>query len=80
MPADGSQVLVTWALQTQLGFGDSFSMIAEEDSTDLTAKEGGAAMLARITQLVNEAISEACKSGLLSAKNQSVLSEKEVLQ
>ncbi|CAI5979608.1 unnamed protein product [Closterium sp. NIES-64] len=50
----GSQVLVAWALQ-QHGLPGAFSMVAEEDSTQLTAPEGGG-MLQRITALVNATI------------------------
>ncbi|GBG72030.1 hypothetical protein CBR_g10965 [Chara braunii] len=51
----GSQALVSWALQTALPPGETLSLVAEEDSEDLRT-ESGAAMLQRITQLVNEAI------------------------
>ncbi|CAI5487470.1 unnamed protein product [Closterium sp. Naga37s-1] len=50
----GSQVLVAWALQ-QHGLPGAFSMVAEEDSTQLTAPEGRG-MLQRITALVNATI------------------------
>ncbi|CAI5485034.1 unnamed protein product [Closterium sp. Yama58-4] len=50
----GSQVLVAWALQ-QHGLPGAFSMVAEEDSSQLTAPEGRG-MLQRITALVNATI------------------------
>ncbi|CAK9864132.1 unnamed protein product [Sphagnum jensenii] len=50
----GSQALVSWALERELPAG-SFSLVAEEDSEDL-GTETGAAMLTRITQLVNDTI------------------------
>eukprot|EP00958_Prasinococcus_capsulatus_P027881 scaffold5988_cov381-Prasinococcus_capsulatus_cf.AAC.21 len=54
-------------------------MVAEEDSTDLTSKEGGPAMLTRVTQLVNESIEEACSMGLLTPQDGQVLAEEDVV-
>ncbi|CAI5500771.1 unnamed protein product [Closterium sp. Naga37s-1] len=56
-----SQVLVAWALQ-QHGLPGAFSMVAEEDSTQLTAPEGRG-MLQRITALVNATIAASTKWG-----------------
>ncbi|KAH7619204.1 hypothetical protein Ndes2526B_g06157 [Nannochloris sp. 'desiccata'] len=50
----GAQALVAWSLQRTLPH-QKLSMIAEEDSVDLKASEG-AAMLRRITDLVNETL------------------------
>ncbi len=52
----GAQALVAWSLQRTLPH-QKLSMIAEEDSVDLTAPEG-AAMLRRITDLVNETLAD----------------------
>lgn len=53
----GAQAVVAWALR-RADPGAALSMVAEEDSASLTAPEG-AAMLERITQLVNGVIAEA---------------------
>jgi len=52
----GAQALVAWSLQRTLPH-QKLSMIAEEDSVDLRAPEG-AAMLRRITDLVNETLAD----------------------
>lgn len=51
----GAQALVAWSLLRSFP-GQDISLVAEEDSADLRAPEG-AAMLARITTLVNETLS-----------------------
>uniref|UniRef100_A0A0D9XXI6 3'(2'),5'-bisphosphate nucleotidase n=1 Tax=Leersia perrieri TaxID=77586 RepID=A0A0D9XXI6_9ORYZ len=50
----GSQVLVSLVLKMELP-SDSFSMVAEEDSEDLT-REGAQEFLEHVTKLVNETI------------------------
>uniref|UniRef100_A0A7R9YUZ8 3'(2'),5'-bisphosphate nucleotidase n=1 Tax=Chlamydomonas euryale TaxID=1486919 RepID=A0A7R9YUZ8_9CHLO len=52
----GAQVLVAWVLQKSCAPA-RLSMVAEEDSTTLTAPEGRA-MLERITALVNSVVAE----------------------
>lgn len=52
----GAQALVAWSLQRSLP-NQRFSMVAEEDAKELRQPEG-AAMLQRITSLVNKAILE----------------------
>ncbi|GJP29537.1 hypothetical protein CLOM_g17125 [Closterium sp. NIES-68] len=69
----GSQVLVAWALQ-QHGLPGPFSMVAEEDSSQLTTP-GGRSMLQRITALVNATIAASAEWGALGV----VLSEGEVV-
>ena len=59
----GAQALVSWSLLKTLP-GQKLSMIAEEDSDDLTTPEG-AAMLRRITDLVNSTLSECEKDAPL---------------
>lgn len=59
----GAQVLTSWSLQRSLP-GMEFKMIAEEDSDDLRVPEG-AAMLRRITDLVNHTLSECEKDAPL---------------
>eukprot|EP01025_Chloroclados_australasicus_P011406 TRINITY_DN14935_c0_g1_i1.p1 TRINITY_DN14935_c0_g1~~TRINITY_DN14935_c0_g1_i1.p1 ORF type:complete len:360 (-),score=46.80 TRINITY_DN14935_c0_g1_i1:155-1213(-) len=53
----GAQALVTWSLLQNYEDSSLFSMIAEEDSSDLRQAESKD-MLARITQLVNQEIFE----------------------
>jgi 3'(2'), 5'-bisphosphate nucleotidase/inositol polyphosphate 1-phosphatase len=53
----GAQVLVAWSLRRALP-SQRFSLVAEEDSADLRAPSG-AAMLRRITDLVNATLAEA---------------------
>jgi 3'(2'), 5'-bisphosphate nucleotidase/inositol polyphosphate 1-phosphatase len=50
----GAQALVAWSLHDSFA-GAPFSMVAEEDAADLRV-ESGAATLARVTELVNEAL------------------------
>ena len=45
-------------------FGDELSLVAEEDSAALREGEAGAAMLARVTAAVNEALLEAGRSAM----------------
>lgn len=52
----GAQALTSWSLMRSLP-NEEFRMVAEEDSDDLKAPEG-AAMLRRITDLVNHTLSE----------------------
>ncbi|KAF6257560.1 hypothetical protein COO60DRAFT_1622225 [Scenedesmus sp. NREL 46B-D3] len=52
----GAQALVAWALQ-RADPSVQLSMVAEEDAADLTAPSG-AAMLSRITQLINSVLAE----------------------
>ena len=59
----GAQVLTSWSLQRSLP-GVEFKMVAEEDSDDLRAPEG-AAMLRRITDLVNYTLAECEKDAPL---------------
>ena len=60
----GAQVLVAWSLRRTFPH-HTFSMVAEEDSADLRAPEG-AAMLRRITDLVNETLAEEADAPLLT--------------
>lgn len=50
----GAQALVAWVLQ-QADPSTKLSMVAEEDAADLVAPSG-AAMLTRITQLINSVL------------------------
>ncbi|CAM6129786.1 unnamed protein product [Calypogeia fissa] len=67
----GSQALVSWALERELPSG-TFSMVAEEDTEDLRG-EGGAAILERVTQLVNETIAAEGSFGSVVLSNDDVV-------
>lgn len=67
----GAQALVSWSLLRDLP-EQKFQMVAEEDSEDLKAPEG-AAMLRRITDLVNATLAE-CEN------NASLLTPDEVIE
>jgi 3'(2'), 5'-bisphosphate nucleotidase len=49
-------------------FGDSFSLVAEEDSATLRDGEAGAAMLARVTEAVNGALASDGRAALTPAQ------------
>lgn len=70
----GSQALVSWALELALPPG-TLSLVAEEDSGDF-GKAGGAAIHARVTELVNETL--AAWGGALAGGGAAALSKEDV--